>query len=358
MHLKNKQIRHQMIQLIQTTILVTLALAVIFNCLPKKKFGKYALWAGYIAVFFVAIDILSGNFRWQMIIAYSLALLMLVLPRFRKSNDSNTKWWSKLFFAGYVMLSILLLAIAIILPSAFVMFELPTPSGKYAVGVKDIHLVDKERKETLTEDENELRQLMVRAWYPAIIDNDSNPEPFVKDIEPVYEIFKRSLPIPKFILSHLKKIPSHSYLDALELETTEKFPVLVFNHGLSFYASQNKLLMEELASNGYVVLSINHTYDASWVKFPNGEIKTFKSEGQFKAPTQEEIDEWEIKAKSNAETMLNGTYEEYYGKTKEDIETNLDINDKVQIWTDDISFVLDQLQNGERQLIKLNLRLT
>ena len=90
------------------------------------------------------------------------------------------------------------------------------------------------------------------------------------------------------------------------------------------------------------------------MKFTNGEVKTLKSEGQYKAPKQEEIEEWKAKAKNDAKIMLNGTYEEYYKLIKENLDTNEDINRKVQIWTDDISFVLDQLENGERQLTLLN----
>ncbi|NRA59767.1 MAG: hypothetical protein HRU25_02420 [Psychrobium sp.] len=40
----------------------------------------------------------------------------------------------------------------------------------------------------------------------------------------------------------------------------DKFPVLIFNHGLYLVAEQNTILMEHLASHGYVIFSIAHPY--------------------------------------------------------------------------------------------------
>ncbi|MDR3071932.1 MAG: hypothetical protein LBU41_00375 [Clostridiales Family XIII bacterium] len=43
-------------------------------------------------------------------------------------------------------------------------------------------------------------------------------------------------------------------------------PLVVFSHGGMGYAKSNVSLYEELASHGYVVISIDHTYQALWTK--------------------------------------------------------------------------------------------
>jgi predicted dienelactone hydrolase len=127
-------------------------------------------------------------------------------------------------------------------------------------------LIDEARGEEMTEDPDDRRELMIRAWYPAIIPEGAEPEPFLREIEPVHAIFARSLPLPAFTFSHLTRIPSHSYLDAPIAAGQPPFPVLVFSHGNSFYASQNSLLMEHLASHGYIVFSIDHPAQmAVWI---------------------------------------------------------------------------------------------
>jgi len=47
-------------------------------------------------------------------------------------------------------------------------------------------------------------------------------------------------------------------------------PVLLFSHGFGLYRTQNTYEFEELASWGYVVVSIEHPYSAAGTVFPDG----------------------------------------------------------------------------------------
>ena len=180
-----------MIQIIENSILFSLTIAVILNVSPYKNFNKYALWASYAAITFSVLDIIAGNFRWQMILVYTLSILMAILPRFRKPNDEQTRWFHKLLFSGYVLATLIITFIAIVLPKAFVMFELPAPKGDFQVGIRDIHMIDTNRPELETEDQNDHRELMLRVWYPATVESGSEPEPFIREIEPPHQIFNR-----------------------------------------------------------------------------------------------------------------------------------------------------------------------
>jgi dienelactone hydrolase len=50
------------------------------------------------------------------------------------------------------------------------------------------------------------------------------------------------------------------------------FPVILFNHAWRGRRTNDTFLIEELASHGYVVASIDHTYNANLVAFPDGRV--------------------------------------------------------------------------------------
>jgi dienelactone hydrolase len=63
--------------------------------------------------------------------------------------------------------------------------------------------------------------------------------------------------------------------DAPLLAAQSQFPLLIFSHGLGGVRMQNTFLMEELASQGYVVASIDHTYGGAVTIFPDGRVALF-----------------------------------------------------------------------------------
>jgi dienelactone hydrolase len=54
------------------------------------------------------------------------------------------------------------------------------------------------------------------------------------------------------------------------------FPLILFNHGFSLMCESNTVQCEELASHGYVVLSIGHPSDGSY-ELPDGNVLLFDS---------------------------------------------------------------------------------
>ena len=68
--------------------------------------------------------------------------------------------------------------------------------------------------------------------------------------------------IPKYLMNNLSNINGNSWSEAQPVN--EKFPVLIFSHGIGGLKTQNTTQMEEMASHGYVVFSCDHPY----VHFP------------------------------------------------------------------------------------------
>ena len=65
---------------------------------------------------------------------------------------------------------------------------------------------------------------------------------------------------------------TNSYTDAPLAPDVVNLPVVFYSHGYTSFLSQNTVLMEHLASHGYVVFSIQHTYDSASTTFPNGDV--------------------------------------------------------------------------------------
>lgn len=71
---------------------------------------------------------------------------------------------------------------------------------------------------------------------------------------------------------HIKNediLQTECYEGAIHVDN-RKFPLVVFSHGYNSYVEANTFLCCELASNGYVVASIGHAYEAAINEFDDG----------------------------------------------------------------------------------------
>ncbi len=112
----------------------------------------------------------------------------------------------------------------------------------------------------------------VRAWYPAQEESENkllSSDPYT--IQAFAEIFG----IPSFLLGDPVKSRS-----GLKVKIpTGKFPVILFNHGLLSYERQNTFQFEQLASHGYIVLSVSTPGESAVIVRENGEVVFMNKEG-------------------------------------------------------------------------------
>ncbi len=66
----------------------------------------------------------------------------------------------------------------------------------------------------------------------------------------------------------LPEVRTNSCLDAPIAEGAH--PVILFSHGYTGAFTDYTFIFEDLASRGYVVASVDHTYEATAVEFPDG----------------------------------------------------------------------------------------
>ena len=71
-----------------------------------------------------------------------------------------------------------------------------------------------------------------------------------------------------------REVPVHFYYPEVSENETQKFPLVVFSHGAFGYYQSNTSTYQELASNGYVVVSLDHPYHSFFTNDTNGEVIT------------------------------------------------------------------------------------
>ena len=132
---------------------------------------RWRAWSGallILASIAEAVRLARGHEPWQM----TPALLVLAASLIATGVMYLKTWrrWVAAHRKTRVTVALVLLAALLLTPVAFwmfPMFELPHPSGAFAIGTTELHLVDESRPEVHTANPLDRRELMVKVWYPA-----------------------------------------------------------------------------------------------------------------------------------------------------------------------------------------------
>lgn len=177
---------------------------------------------------------------------------------------------SRLYRLVLVAVVIALLSLAQDLPS------IPQPTGQHSVGRTSFHWVDPTRPEPATAAVDDKREILVLVWYPATVRSPArSTAPYMPDVERLASSAAASsfsnLFGPSWPAIVSNKLLSHSFENAAVIPGA-KLPVLVFSPGGGVPAVAYTTQIEDLASHGYVVIGIEHTYDSLAVAFPDGRV--------------------------------------------------------------------------------------
>ncbi|HDV8364933.1 alpha/beta hydrolase family protein [Bacillus cereus group sp. MYBK59-1] len=232
-----------------------------------RETKKWSKLATLIAVVMVTVQLLAEGFRWQMIPAYvsPVILILCYLLTGQKKGFRS----SGIFMVKTSLLCIYLF-VAVALPLLMPVFSFEEPTGPHRIGTKLYHWVDHQRNEPYSKNPNNWRELMVQIWYPAAEKSKGDPEPYIRNINELSKGLEKTLSIPAFAFSHMELVKSHSFMDLQLSDSENHYPILLFSHGFNGFRNQNTFQVEELASQGYIVLSIDHTFDAAATVFPGG----------------------------------------------------------------------------------------
>ena len=149
---------------------------------------------------------------------------------------------------------------------------LPAPTGDHPVGTTSLHLVDHSRPDPWNPNAK-ARELMVSIWYPARADVGKRARYMTpQESQALVEFREVELPpgVPATIASTTR---THARVGAPPVVTRTGHPLVVLSPGFTMPRSSLTAVAEELASHGFVVAAIDHTYETI-VQFPDGRLTT------------------------------------------------------------------------------------
>ncbi|ORL44929.1 carboxylic ester hydrolase [Zunongwangia atlantica 22II14-10F7] len=236
--------------------------------------------------------------------------------------------------SSYIVVLVLSWSLPMLLP----VFTLPAPTGKFKIGTKYIH-IKTDRPELITQDQKDQRELMLKVWYPAQITEEGLEDYLDKGSRLG---FATKYGLPAWSMNYLDFIKTHTYIQPAIAKG--KFPVLIFSHGHYSNAFGYYSLLEEIVSQGYIVININHTYESTGSIFPNGEIKLYNTTYDSLSNNSEQAEMvWNATQQFQ---QAENTEEEY--QAIKDILTDYVAAKSIQRWSNDISSVIDHLENDKQ----------
>lgn len=260
------------------------------------------------------IHLVVEGYRWQMVPVYIVIAIMASVawrllhkpaPGLQIGRNERSR-------AG--LLAVVPVVLVALPPILVPVPRLPVPSGPFQVGTVALHLVDEDRAEIYGSEPGNPRELMVQLWYPARPKADARPGPWTEDLDQIGPANADRLGFPSFVLDHLALARTNSYPDAPLFGSDERYPVIVYSHGWTGFRTVNVDQSEALASHGYVVVSVDHTFGSIMTVFPEDRAVGLDPDA---LPDQEDVGE-----------------QAYQGKAKT----------LVGVFAADLAFVLDSLE--------------
>ena len=148
--------------------------------------------------------------------------------------------------------------------------SLPLPTGANLVGTTDVYLVDRTRRDPWIE--TLPRELMISIWYPAKSKSSAKAPYMQTQASAVFDqITATSAGIAPGSIAW-NAVETHAWKDAEAAPADSKRPVILYSPGAGEPRSLGTLLVTELASRGYIVVTVDHTYETQAIAFPGGRV--------------------------------------------------------------------------------------
>ena len=144
------------------------------------------------------------------------------------------------------------------------------PTGKYAIGTVSYWLTDPDREEIFITDKHQARQIPIQVWYPAEKTSQSDYAPYIPEATKVSEAISELLHIPKALLYPLRFKRSNALEKAPVNKKKSQYPVLLYLTGLYGHRCISTFQIQELVSQGYIVVGIDCPMAVALATFSDG----------------------------------------------------------------------------------------
>lgn len=222
----------------------------------------------------------------------------------------------------------------------------PKPAGKYAIGTLTYTVRD-DREELLRPGTK--RSISARVYYPVLKESVAGLKKAQYMSREMFTALKDNFKIP---MNYDKKTAageneSECYENAPVIEG-EKFPLIIFNHGYKSYREANSFLCIDLASRGYIVISVGHPLEGICTEYDDssfvfGDNKIIRDANKPFIPNLMAIKKL-TKLKGTNEEMATAfdAYQEKYGQF---------MKKRLPEWAKDIYAVLSYAKNNLSNMI-------
>jgi len=138
---------------------------------------------------------------------------------------------------------------------------LPKPTGPYTVGVRAFAWTDTTRKEIAVPEDGDTREIAVSIWYPATAVATAAPAVYTPELEDILSA-KVDERAQGFLDMHkvLRGVTTNSIPAAPIAQTGRQWPVVFFSPGGNVSRHWQTALAEEVASQGFVFVSMAHPH--------------------------------------------------------------------------------------------------
>lgn len=220
-------------------------------------------------------QLFGEGYRWQMVPVYGIPLMLLVyiwkLHKVSRGAEKGKNFSRVLMIVGIALYALIAAALPFVMP----VFTFEAPTGPYAIGTATYHWVDSNREEIYTKDSGDHRELMVQLWYPTDQGGRGKPVSYLPDSERYRKAICKEFGLPDFVLSYMDLVKTHAIADMPVASAEKAYPVVIFSPSNGGTRFQNTFQAEELASHGYIVVGVEHTYHSLATAFPDGRIIGF-----------------------------------------------------------------------------------
>lgn len=235
--------------------------------------------ASGIATVVLVIHWTMEGYRVQLFFPYCITIIFAAISSysyFKKNGPIRIPRF--MLGSAYTAIAIMLFVTAGLM-YAFPVFKLPEPTGEFKVGTQTFHFVDTNREEIFGETRGGKRELMVQVWYPGQA-GSGKYAPFIPDTQ-ILRHMAANYGLPGFTLQHLKYVSSHTYSGTEVSSAQISYPLILANPGFGSSRFLHTAQAENLASHGYIVAVIDHTYNTFATEFPDGRITTSSTNDLF-----------------------------------------------------------------------------
>lgn len=221
-------------------------------------------WFHVLVILTFTGHLIIEKIRWQLFPLYGVMMAVLLIYAFK------VKLSKKIFRVFSISMLLVSLVLAVLLP----VYKTPTPTGEFLVGTESYDLIDPARAGIYSDDTQTNRKIKLQIWYPAETSKGYKKVKWIEDGLPVIRSLAKDMYLPWFALDQTALIASHSFKGAPLSGAMAQYPVVVISHGWSGFRNLHNDFAEELASNGYIVCGIDHTYGSVATVFETGEVAT------------------------------------------------------------------------------------